>query len=225
VRHVEVHTMTYTGQGGVSFDRAGRISMREVLARIEAQTEGRLAMRHFVPSPSAHGLCYQVAYVLLDPEGGPPIPFLELLTREEMIACLGEHLYLEPSPTLEAAFAAAIDRLFVRDAPDDARALRLVKRLLKHLFPPQPLPRAEALRRSERAVKAVYVHSHMDEETFDVERLARCCDVNCYADGTTVPVCAYNVLYRETEARFVRPPRPWSAREGGERRLLPVLRA
>ncbi len=52
-------------------------------------------------------------------------------------------------------------------------------------------------------MKAVYVHSHMDEETFDIERVAQCCDTNCYADGSTIPVCSYNVLYREKEAAFM----------------------
>ena len=40
------------------------------------------------------------------------------------------------------------------------------------------------MRAAERAVKAIYIHSHMDEETFDIERAADCCDSNCYADGS-----------------------------------------
>ena len=71
-----------------------------------------------------------------------------------------------------------------------------------------------SLRASEQFVKAVYVHSHMDEENFDVERAMRCCDSNCYADGTTVPVCNYNVLYREKEPKFMRHPKQWNERSG-----------
>ena len=69
VRHVEVHTITYTGQGGAGFDRSGRISLHEVLGCIEAQTGGLLREDDFVASPCAHPLCYQIAYLLLDPEG------------------------------------------------------------------------------------------------------------------------------------------------------------
>ena len=43
----------------------------------------------------------------------------------------------------------------------------------------------------------------MDEETFDVERVAQCCDSNCYPDGGTIPVCSYNVLYRDKEHQFM----------------------
>ena len=40
IRHLENHTITYTGQSGVSFDRSGRMSMVEVLHAIDAQTGG-----------------------------------------------------------------------------------------------------------------------------------------------------------------------------------------
>ena len=47
--------------------------------------------------------------------------------------------------------------------------------------------------------------------------------MNCYADGAQIPVCASNILYRETEPRFtprpvVRPP------PSGGVRYLPVVR-
>ncbi len=225
VRHLEVHTITYTGQGGVDFDRKGRISMNEVLERIEETTSGLLRASDFVPSPRAHPLCYQIAYLLLDDEGGPPVPFARFLDAETMIACLGEHLYLEPTARLERAMQDAIDQLWAREDPAEERTLRLLSNLLRKLFPSgKPLPPAEALRVAEEAAKAVYVHSHMDEETFDVERAYQCCDSNCYADGSSIPVCNYNVLYRDKEPRFMTAPRAWNERAGGQR-SLPLLQA
>jgi uncharacterized radical SAM superfamily Fe-S cluster-containing enzyme len=55
----------------------------------------------------------------------------------------------------------------------------------------------------------------MDEEGFDVERLAACCDANCTPDGATVPVCAYNVLYREKDPNFMTQARTWGPRTRG----------
>ena len=217
VRHIEVHTMTYTGQGGVSFDRSGRISILEVLERIEETTEGFLKIDDFVPSPCAHPLCYQIAYVLMDPEGGAPIPFTRFMSRQTLYECLADRLYMEPSPRLELAFQEAIDLLWVREDDESQRALGVLNTLIRTLFPKRkPLARKEALKISERAIKAIYVHSHMDEETFDSERAAQCCDSNCYADGTTIPVCNYNVLYREKEARFMIKPLTWNERSGGQ---------
>ena len=226
VRHVEVHTMTFTGQSGTTFDRAGRISMYEVLEEIEARTNGVLRPADFVPSPCAHPLCYQIAYLLVDPDGGPPIPFTRFLSRDEMHGALSDRLYLEPTARFEDAMRAAIDRLWTHDDADSERALRLLERLLRAMFPAdRAITRAQALAAGEQAIKAIYVHSHMDEETFDTERAVDCCDSNCYADGTTIPVCNYNVLYRETEAKFNAHPARWGARDGGQRAFaLRVLR-
>lgn len=224
IRHVEVHTITYTGQGGSTYDRAGRMSMVEVLDAIERTTGGLLTRADFVSSPCAHPLCYQIAYLLVDPDGGPAVPFTRFLTRDEMRDALADRLYVEPGPKLERLVQDAIDRLWVDDAPGAARTLALLRRMLADVFPERAPARAEALRASERWVKAVYVHSHMDEETFDTERAAQCCDSNCYADGSSIPVCNYNVLYREKEARFNAQPRSWNERRGGQRSFsLPVV--
>jgi uncharacterized radical SAM superfamily Fe-S cluster-containing enzyme len=225
VRHVEVHTMTFTGQGGSTFQRSGRISMLEVLEEIQRTTGGLLGVDDFVPSPGAHPLCYQIAYLLVDPDGGPPVPFSRFMPTQEIYEALSDRLYLEPTPGLEASLRAAIDRLWTEDPPDAERVLGLLRRLLESMFPQdRALTQAQALAAGERAVKAIYVHSHMDEETFDTERAAQCCDSNCYADGTTIPVCNYNVLYREKEAHFNAQPARWNERSGGDRRVsLPVI--
>ncbi len=232
VRHLEIHTITYTGQGGTHFDRQGRISMVEVLERIRDTTDGLLTPDDFVPSPCAHPLCYQIAYLLMDPAGGPPVPFTRFLGAGDVYKSLGDHLYLEPSPKLESLLQDAIDKLWAHgnahgsahesEGGGDERTLGMLNHFLRELFPKKPLSPAESLRRSERLVKAIYVHSHMDEETFDVERARQCCDSNCYADGKTVPVCNYNVLYREKETRFMQQPKTWSDRSGG-RHFLRIL--
>ena len=231
IRHLEIHTITYTGQGGVSFDRSGRISMIEVLERIAETTHGLLGPDDFVSSPCAHPLCYQIAYLLIDPAGGPPIPFTRFMPAAELYRALADRLYLEPTPALEESLKGAIDRMWADATDDSERILVILRRLLDDLYPAGGhADRLAQLAAGERWIKAVYVHSHMDEETFDTERAAECCDSNCYADGRTIPVCNYNVLYRDTEAKFVDAPRDWGAREGGQRgpaarpRSLPVVR-
>jgi len=114
----------------------------------------------------------------------------------------------------------AIDRLWAEGGEENERILGVLKRLVGRLFAPE-LTREEALRLSERASKAVYLHSHMDEETFDAERIMQCCDSDCFADGSTIPICAYNILYREKEEHFMLQPRLWNDRRGGR---LPVVR-
>jgi hypothetical protein len=149
------------------------------------------------------------------------------MTKEELYEALSDRLYLEPTAKLERAMRESIDRLWAFGGADSERTLGLLKRLLRLMFPSdESLSHEGALRIAEQAVKAVYVHSHMDEETFDTERAADCCDSNCYADGTTIPVCNYNVLYREKEQHFNLTPRRWNDRKGGQRSfpMLPIVR-
>lgn len=46
------------------------------------------------------------------------------------------------------------------------------------------------------------MHTHMDEETFDIERIRQCCVGMPDAHGRNIPSCAYNVVYREQDPRF-----------------------
>ena len=68
----------------------------------------------------------------------------------------------------------AIDRCFADGSEESERVLRILKGVIQEMFPKgRRISREESLRVSERASKAIYVHSHMDEETWDNERIAR----------------------------------------------------
>jgi 7,8-dihydro-6-hydroxymethylpterin dimethyltransferase len=221
IRSLEIHTMTYTGQGGVNFPRSGRMSPHEVLVAIEKGTNGGITVDDFVPSPCAHPLCYQVTILLLDPAGGKPIPFTRFMSRETMYDLLSDRLYIEPSVKLESALQDAINRLWAEDTSEAERILVILKGLLKNLFPEgQALHWREARQISERAAKAIYLHSHMDEETFDTDRIVQCCVGVPYPDGSNVPTCSYNILYRDKEEQFNPRPIQWNERSGGRKVFL-----
>ena len=61
----------------------------------------------------------------------------------------------------------------------------------------------------------------MDEETFDTDRIRQCPVGMPGADGKSVPSCAYNILYRERDARFT--PQPAAPVASLGRGRLPVL--
>jgi uncharacterized radical SAM superfamily Fe-S cluster-containing enzyme len=48
----------------------------------------------------------------------------------------------------------------------------------------------------------------MDEHSFDTDRIKQCCVGIREPDGQNVPSCAYNVLYRNRDARFAAAPSP-----------------
>jgi hypothetical protein len=71
------------------------------------------------------------------------------------------------------------------------------------MFPPgKPIALDVRQKIAERAIKAVYIHSHMDEESFDVARVMKCSIGVPEVDGSNIPTCSYNVLYRENDMRF-----------------------
>jgi hypothetical protein len=208
IRSVELHTMTFTGQSGAAFDRGSRYDTYDVLVDLEAQTAGALRVSDFVPSPAAHPLCYLVTYVLRL-AGGRWLPFPRFMTPADLRAMLAGMLYLEPTPEMEARLADVINRLWSGELPcDDADAvLARLKHLTGAVFAPGVAP-LERMRRAEASSKAIYVHAHMDEETFDTDRIRQCCVGIREPDGANIPSCAYNTLYRNRDARFAPEPAP-----------------
>src|SRR5713226_3812851 len=83
IRSLELHTLTFTGQGGVGFPRSARITIPDLHRLVEEATAGRVAWRDFVPSPLAHPHCYSICYVLLL-DGGGYVPFARLTSRQKL---------------------------------------------------------------------------------------------------------------------------------------------
>lgn len=200
VRSLTIQTMTYTGQGGGAFLPRKHIPIDGVERRIEEATDGAIRRSHFVPLPTAHPLCYGVAYLMLD-GAGRPHSFSELLGRHGIAAHLTQGYLLHPSERLETELRDAIDRLWSEGgAPDLLRAL---KDMLRTLYPKgESLSVHERQRRAERAVKTIYVHAHMDEDTYEVGRAMRCPDQVPVDASRLIGACNYNLFYRKGDARF-----------------------
>src|SRR5207248_9255185 len=83
---LEMHTRTFTGQGGVGFERSARITTPDLHAIVDEHTKGRIRPMDFVPSPVAHPHCYSISYVLVL-DGAPPtltsgyVPFTRFMPR------------------------------------------------------------------------------------------------------------------------------------------------
>ena len=205
IRSLELHTLTFTGQGGVGFQRSARITIPDLHERIHAATAGRIEWRDFVPSPLAHPHCYSICYVLCLDDGGY-VPFARLTSRAKLFELLQDSLYIEPREQLEQVFRDLIDDMWANPnrVPESAAVLKTIKRLLGDLYD-RPLSIMERQKIAERTVKAIYIHSHMDEENFDVARVMKCPVGVPQEDGSNIPTCSYNVLYREKDDRFADP--------------------
>lgn len=209
-RHIcslEFHTLTFTGQGGVGFERTARITIPDLHKKISEASGGKIEWRDFVPSPLAHQHCYSICY-LLCLDGGGYVPFTRLISRRKLYELLQDSLYIEPREKLEDVFREMMDSMWSNPEqhPESQLVLSTLKRLLGEMFPVgKPISMHERQKIAERSAKAIYIHSHMDEETFDVSRIMKCCVGVPETDGTNIPTCSYNVLYREKDMRFADP--------------------
>lgn len=201
---LEIHTLTFTGQGGVGFTRTARITIPDVHRLIGEATQGKVRPEDFVPSPLAHPHCYSICYLLML-DGGGFVPFTHFMPRGTLYELLGDSIYIQPREKVEEALRTALDDIFANPdkLPEAEAVMATLKRLLREMFPRTgALPLADRQRIAERASKAIYIHSHMDEETFDVARVMKCSVGVPEEDGSNIPTCSYNVLYREKDKRF-----------------------
>jgi hypothetical protein len=130
--------------------------------------------------------------------------------RQERFALVrryvAERLFLKPE--MVELHSRLIDDLWANPqrVPEAQAVLATLKRLLRDTYPPgRPLPLLERQKIAERSTRAIYIHSHMDEENFDVARVMKCCVGVPETDGSNIPTCSYNVLYREKDQRFADP--------------------
>jgi len=157
-------------------------------------------------------------------DGGGYVPFTRFMTRARVFELLAESLYMQPREKVERYLGEAIDDIWAREdeIPDAQRLLSTLRRLIEEMFPAGgAIPIEKRQKIAERATKAIYIHSHMDEENFDVSRIMKCSIGVPETDGSNIPTCSYNVLYREKDARFADPQMLARMTEG--KRSLPLV--
>jgi len=206
VRSLTIQTMTYTGQGGGAFHPRVRVPLDAAARLVEEGTDGAMKREHFFPHPSAHPLCYSVAFFLRSGEGWRSLTdLIDTPTLRDLLS----GGYLPRIRDLSAtAFQEIVDRRWAEGC--DEALMGQLRSLLAKLFPPGGLTPFERQRVAEESLLTVYLHSHMDEDTLDLGRLSTCPDQVPDADGRLMPACAYNLFYRMKDPKF------WAGEKNGE---------
>ena len=192
-----VQTMTYTGQGGGSFKKTRHVPVDLAVKKICEQSDGMLDYADFVTRPAAHPLCYLVCYMLRD--GQKFLPFARFAASEK-IQQLMQNSYLIRPGSCDTFFTDVINRLYSEGRTEHLAVLR---KLVEQMYPAKSPPSDfERQRIAESAVRTIYVHSHMDEDTFDCSRAMLCPDIVPSEPGRFIPACTYNLFYRMKDERF-----------------------
>jgi 7,8-dihydro-6-hydroxymethylpterin dimethyltransferase len=199
VRSVTVQTMTFTGHGGGEFQPRDAMPLDAAATAIEQATKGEMRSSDFFPHSSAHPLCYSVAYYLKDGERCRSLT--DFFSVQHLRNMLARSYLLQPGEDGQDLFHRAIDQLWAEGDPGNL--LPAVRKLLEQMYPQgKCLSDAERQAAAEQSLMAIYVHSHMDEDTLDLARLAVCPDQVPDPEGRLIPACAYNLFYRQKDPRF-----------------------
>jgi uncharacterized radical SAM superfamily Fe-S cluster-containing enzyme len=196
----------YTGYGGAHFgphDPLNIITIPDIVHACEAQTDGALKHTDFHPLPCSHPSCFGLTYLLKTETGFIPFPrFIELEQYLEAIANRGT---LRPDEKMGDAIRDTIDRLWSGSGqvPDSDEILGTLKHLLRLMYPhDKALDIEQRLSIGEGIVKTIFIHAFMDEHTFEVDRIKKCCTHYALPDGRLMPGCAYNMFYRHKDERY-----------------------
>ena len=202
-----IQTMTWTGQGEFSGGTSANgsnstprhIPVDEATKILCRQSHGILTPDDFTRRPSAHPLCYRIAYLLKC--GETAVPLTRLADREVIESMLSDSYLLRPGDT-DVFFRDMIDRAYADGKDEELRALRT---LLESLFPKdRALSDFERQAIAEASIRTVYIHTHMDEDNFDAARAMTCPDLVPAEPGQFIPACTYNLFYRMKDPRFYR---------------------
>ena len=192
-----VQTMTYTGQGGGNFSRTQHIPADLAARKVCEYSEGILEFEDFFTKPSAHPLCYQICYLLKS--GDEMIPFTRF-TEKEQIEQLFRDSYLIRPENGQDVFADVINQLY---AQGQTKYLSVLRNLVERMYPSDSkISDFQRQKIAEASVRTIYIHSHMDENTFDCSRAMLCPDLVPCEPGKLIPACTYNLFYRMKDKRF-----------------------
>ncbi len=186
VRAVNFQPVTHTGRHG-SFDPLDRVTIPEVVARIEEQTGGMFVASDFVPVPCCHPSCQSVTYAHV--EDGQVTPLPRLIEVDDYLDFITNRTWPEPSHVVKHALermwssSAVPGSLSLAEQFCDAKCFLFL---------------AISAFEVAKQVFSVSIKDFMDAYTFDVSKVAKCCVGVLIPDGRMVPFCAYNnVGYRE----------------------------
>jgi hypothetical protein len=197
VRSVTIQNMTFTGRNGRRFAPRLHLTIDDVEAILAAG--GEISQSDFFPLSSYHPLCYSVAYYIVT--DGTMVSLSRVLDRETLKRMSNNRYFLEPDESVYRPFLDGINRLWAE--LDDDKLIQSLRSKIEMLFPRAGnITDEERSRVAERFIKTIYIHPHMDEDNFDIDRVSRCGDLVPDETGRMIPACSYNLLYRQQDPRF-----------------------
>ncbi len=186
---VSYQPVTFAGRCLGHHDPLHRLTLPDVFHALESQTGGLFRADDFRPVPCPYPTCSASAYAVV--HDGGVIPITRLLDVDDYLDFVTNRTVPDLSDELQPVMEALWSMAAVMGSDRTTDNLTCVACDLT-------LPLEAISQFGKDSFFLVHVHGFMDEHTFDVKRLMKCCIHELLPDGRAVPFCAYNVLgYRE----------------------------
>ena len=192
---VSYQPATFAGRCGEHRDPLTRTTVPDVLHDLEKQTDGLFQVGDFIPVPCPHPDCSACTYAFVD--GDQVIPIPRLVDVDDYLGFITNRA----APDLTAEIQQAMEALWsiratmgTDETADNLTCVACGIESPRAVILPLPADPASL----KRHFFMVQVHGFMDEHTFDLQRVIKCCIHELLPDGRPIPFCAYNTLgYRE----------------------------
>ncbi|MDA1188509.1 MAG: radical SAM protein [Chloroflexi bacterium] len=189
VRGVNFQPVTHTGRH-LPFDPTDRVTIPEVIERIEDQTEGVFLKTDFVPVPCCHPGCQSITYAYVE-DDGKVTPLPRVLNVDDYLDYITNRTWPDPSKDVKHALEALWSSSAVPGSDKVAGNFDFTCTTCN-------IDLAITSEELAKRVFAVSIKDFLDPYTFDVKKVMKCCIGVLTPDGRTIPFCAYNnVGYRE----------------------------
>ncbi len=197
VRSMTIQNMTFTGLNGSKFEPREHITMDEVENLLAKNTE--FNQTDFFNFASYHPMCYSIAYYFS--KDGIIVPLTKLLDKESLSKMTKDSYLIDPKQDFSREFLNGVNEMWANG--EDENTIRVLKDMINKLYPnDREISGEERQNYFERYFKMIYIHPHMDEDNFDIDRVSKCGDLVPDEQGNMIPACAYNLLYRQKDSRF-----------------------
>lgn len=182
---VSYQPATFAGRCLDHRDPLNRATLPDVLHALESQAHGQFRVSDFLPVPCPHPTCGASTYAYREGEELIPIP--RLLNVDDYL----DFITNRSVPEMSTEIREVLEGLWSMSAvPGSEKTTGNLTCVACNMNVPLPAD-LDTLRRK---FFMIHVHGFMDEHTFDLKRLMKCCIHELLPDGRAVPFCAYNNL-------------------------------
>ena len=186
---VSYQPVTFCGRYQNNPDALHRITLPDVLHGLEAQTGGMFRVSDFFPVPCPHPTCSACTYALK--HGDQVLPITRLVNVEDYLDFITNRTVVDFSREMKSALESLWSMATIMGAEKTNNALTCATCNLS-------LPSLDDFDSLKELFFMVQVHGFMDQYSFDLKRLMKCCVHQLLPDGRAIPFCAYNNLgYRQ----------------------------